>query len=183
MRPARNTEGFEKLEEKADKLLGRIYLLWLFGIIAGAVRLRPQSITIAGAAFGMENPAIVEGLLYLGCICIYVAIFVHKVLSPHIPTGYARGRNVIYMTAKMQKIRTLRNLDSTKIAKLKQESRSLLKIMSVIWIAKFSLPFAHITIFRHHQLIEAIIAIFTRSRIDAIIDYQIQVMLYSAGIG
>src|SRR5262245_9778596 len=82
IRRIRDPAAFDKLMDKVDRFVHRIYLLWVGGLIVGAIKLKPVSISIAGASFTLERPEAISGMIFLLIFGYYIAIVAAVLQSP-----------------------------------------------------------------------------------------------------
>jgi hypothetical protein len=66
VRPPRNSEQQKSFNAFGERMMGRIYLLWLVGIFIGALSLRIQKYSVGGFEFSIENQDVLQGLVFCG---------------------------------------------------------------------------------------------------------------------
>jgi hypothetical protein len=67
-------DAHSKFNERILKQVGRLYILWLAGILVGVVKLRPEHIELGGVKYQITNPEALEGIIFFGCILYYIGI-------------------------------------------------------------------------------------------------------------
>jgi hypothetical protein len=162
LRPPTNNDATNLVNERADKLLGRVYLLWLFGIGVGLIKLRADKVTLNGIQYTVENPDVIQGLIFLAAIFCYIAIVgIGTIFSVQYATLSNRQilRRMIYTSARPRA--TFRNKTPREIRVIKRMARLLtrLGLGSLLFIMFF--PLAHILLFERPSLWLAIKAMFT----------------------
>ncbi|MBR1004857.1 hypothetical protein [Bradyrhizobium japonicum] len=60
--------------ERVDKIMARIYLLWLIGVGVGLIKLKADKATFNGIQYSIGNPEVIQGLIFVAVIFCYVAI-------------------------------------------------------------------------------------------------------------
>jgi hypothetical protein len=165
-RPA-SAEEAERVRDYIDHNLGRIYLLWLLGILVGALRLQPSGLSMGGFSFTVQNASIVEGVIFLGCIAYYVALFSPgvRVTSTLPPYSNTHIRTAIYsiLIGTGLRDRSLTKRSSTEIRMIKLAARGARCYRRFARFVYYFLPLGHILIFRHDALWGAIKVVFSRS--------------------
>lgn len=69
----------EERATKIDKQSRRVWLLWICGILIGAIGIKPSGFSAGGLAVTFQRPEVVQGVVYLLCIlqafrvCLQVA--------------------------------------------------------------------------------------------------------------
>lgn len=97
IRPPKDVEEAKQFRQRAGKLVGRIYLLWMLGIAIGAVQLKVQAVGALGLSFAIGKPELLEGMLFLGCLACYLASLAEHFLTPYPDrSGPALIRQIIY---------------------------------------------------------------------------------------
>lgn len=159
LRPQINLEASRKVLDRIGKLLGRVYVLWLLGIAIGALKLRPTAINVGGATFSLEKPELIEGMLYIGCLCLYAAGLYATFINPYSSVTSVRKRSAIY-SAVLRRGKTLKDKTAAELALIKTQARNTYR--ALLWIGMFGvfLPLAHILIFRAGALWGALKAMF-----------------------
>lgn len=158
LRPQINLEASRKVLDRIGKLLGRIYVLWLLGIAIGTLKLKAVSISMSGASFTLEKPELVEGILYVGCLCLYLAMLYAIYINPYASITSVRKRQAIY-SAVEKRGKTLKGKTTDERAHIKSQARNTYRVL--LWIGMFGvfLPLVHILIFRAGVLWSALKAI------------------------
>src|SRR6266436_5307585 len=67
VKPRINEARFASLNERLDKQLARIYLIWLVGIVVGAIHLRPEKVEYGGLSYIIESPEKLQGIIFVAC--------------------------------------------------------------------------------------------------------------------
>lgn len=159
-RPVKVGEA-ERIFEDIQKNIGKIYLLWLLGIVAGAVRLKLSAISFGGVTFGMENPDVVEGVIFLACICYYIVLCMPGIKAAGLPpyTTWALRRAIYSSILYRDRSLTKRTGQEIKTIKLMARGhRCYVRFASLIY---YVLPLAHILLFRRAAVWEATKVIFS----------------------
>ena len=109
LRPAYNLEASRKLMERLGALLWQIYLFWLLGIAAGALKLLPTSLSVAGASFSISRPELVEGFLYLACLFLYASglyrVMIHPLRRSRIFAFDMRSIQRLSLVARLSRVK------------------------------------------------------------------------------
>jgi hypothetical protein len=131
VRPPRNSEQQKSFNAFGERMMGRIYLLWLVGIFIGALSLRIQKYSVGGFEFSIENQDILQ-----------------------FPTGnHAVIRTVLYHSLGSKK--TLRGLSLAQLKVRRRMARGLLKLMRALALILLLLPLMQILLWHHSALFEA----------------------------
>ncbi len=147
-----NVGDIETVYNYTQKTIGRIYFLWLIGIVVGATGFKPSSVNFGGVSFNMENPEIIEGVLFLGCICFYIAMCMPGIRVAGLPPYTTlRLRTAIYANIPFRdKSLTKRSGAERKYIKLRAKGfRCYVRFASVVY---YGLPLFHILVFRYHAV-------------------------------
>jgi hypothetical protein len=75
LRPSFDKDAAKQINDRLDKLIGRAYILWLFGVAAGLIRLKAEKLSFSGVEYTIANPEVIQGLIFVACLLCYVAIF------------------------------------------------------------------------------------------------------------
>src|SRR5947209_717281 len=70
-----NKELLARATERLDKMLARIYLLWLVGEIIGVIGLRADKVKLGVLDYTIDKPEALQGLIFIVCILYYFAVF------------------------------------------------------------------------------------------------------------
>jgi hypothetical protein len=160
LRPPSNNDATKLANERFDKLIGRIYLLWLLGIGVGIIKLRADKVTFSGIEYTIENPDVIQGLIFVAVILCYVAMAgIGTIFSLQYATSGNRliSRRMIHIAAR----RTFRNKTPIDILIIKRVARKLFLLGTMLVLFIFVLPLAHILLFERPSLWLAINAMFT----------------------
>jgi hypothetical protein len=162
LRPIFDAEAAGALSIRLNKLLSRIYVLWLLGNAIGALKLKPSSFNALGASFVLEKPDLIEGILYFGCLCLYAVIFWHLTTTPYIPIGRASKRRAIHYAVRNRR-RTLIGKSRSERYLIRFDARIFYRMQVWIGVMGVALPLLHIIIFRREPLWSAIVVMMTRA--------------------
>lgn len=146
----------DKIIDDTHAKIGRIYLLWLLGIVMGAFRLQPTGVSMAGFSFTMQNAAILEGVIFLGCLSYYLAMCMPGIRVASMPPySTLRMRAAIYSCIYFRD-RSLTKRTSQQITTIKVMARGFRCYVRFMTITYFCLPLGHILLFRHQAVWAAI---------------------------
>ena len=71
IRPPINQEATDKLNDRGEKLISRAYLIWLFGVGVGLIKLKANKVSFNGLEYTIENPEALQGIIFIACIFCY----------------------------------------------------------------------------------------------------------------
>jgi hypothetical protein len=160
LRPPTNNDAMKQANERVDKLFGRIYLLWLFGLGVGLIKLRADKVTFSGVQYTIENPEVIQGLIFVAVILCYVAIAGVGIIFSLQYSNLGRRsifRKMIYVAART----TFRNKNPMQMRSMKKVARKLFRVSAGIVALIVFFPLAHILLFERPSLWLAIKAMFT----------------------
>ena len=162
IRPSSDKDAAKIANERLDRFLGRAYLLWLFGIAVGLVKLKADKVTFSGIEYTIENPEVIQGLIFVGSLFCFVAILgvliIFSLQWSNIG-GRSIARRMIYLAARPRL--TLRNKTTRQIWVIKRVARILYKLAAGIFAFIALLPVLHILLFEHTPLWLALKAMFS----------------------
>jgi hypothetical protein len=160
IKPRFNDSAQEKVSDRLDKQLARVYLIWLVGIIVGAIQLRPEKVEYAGISYVIDSPERLQGIIFVGCVIYYLAIVANIILHglQNVTTDRALKRRYIY--AALGKKRTLLGIDPSAIYLIRLNARLLYATaMTILFFVAF-LPLLHVLLFQQQTFLVGIDAIF-----------------------
>jgi hypothetical protein len=149
-----------KIGERLDKFVGRIYLLWLLGVFVGVLKLKPEKVSINSIEFTISNADALQGLIFVGCICFYLAIFGTVFIFSLQYSGFTSDVKRRAIHAGLGTRRTFRNLNSRQLLVAKKAAHVLLRFIYFIGLLIFFFPLLHILIFERTPLWAALKVLF-----------------------
>ena len=160
VRPHTDIESRRRAVDKLERQLARAYLVWLIGIIVGAIQLRPEKVEVGGIAYIVENPDVLQGIIFVACFVYYVAISANLILFGIENTIQSRPmpRRMIY--AALGNKPTLEGRGKDGIRAVKLSARVLLSLSAMFVMFYYFLPLLHILIFEQTVLFKGVDAIF-----------------------
>jgi hypothetical protein len=146
-----STDSLKLHGEMFEKHFGRIYILWLAGIAVGAIKL--NAVSIGGMSYKVENPDLIQGLLFAWCLSYYFAI-IFRVFVMQVEGVWPRralARRMLSAVIYVKSLRgTLKDKTRAQVWAIKETARLLYKIVGTIFFAVLALPIAQIVIFERH---------------------------------
>ena len=161
LRPVFDKEGFDRAYQRVVKLVGRAYVIWLLGIAVGALELKATSFSLIGANFILAKPELIEGILYVGCVCAYVTIFWEAATTSYTPVDRYAKRKAIYQAVKKRR-GTLKGKTSSDLTAIMHQARKSYRIIYWVGALGVMLPLLHILIFRRDPLWKALLVIISK---------------------
>jgi hypothetical protein len=162
IKPRYNEAQQEKLNERLDKQLARVYLIWLAGIVVGAIQLRPERVTFSGISYVIDNPEKLQGVIFVGCVAYYLALIgtaiIHQ-LQYASSSNRAIKRQMIYAAVQTGK-KTLMGLGRVGVQVVVFNARLRYLFSAAIMVAILFFPLIHIVIFQQKALLVGVDAIF-----------------------
>jgi hypothetical protein len=161
LRAPSSSDATKLANERVDKLIGRIYLLWLFGIGLGLIKLRADKVTFNGIQYTIENPEVIQGLIFIAVmLCYLAAVGIGLIFSLQYTTFGNRSilRRMIHLAAGSRP--TLRKKQLMQIRVIKQTARKLYLLGALIMLCILFLPLGHILLFERPALWLALDAMF-----------------------
>lgn len=162
LKPRYSDAQVEKLNERTDKQIGRIYLIWLAGIVVGAIQLKPERVTYSGISYAIDNPEKLQGVIFVGCVVYYLAVLgaaiMHQ-LQYTTSSGLAIKRHMIYSSASRGK-RTLLGLGFAGVRTVVFGARLQLFIAVILFLLIACFPLIHILIFEQRAFLIGVDSIF-----------------------
>jgi hypothetical protein len=158
VRPPVNPELTAQTTEQINKRLARVYLLWLLGIVVGAVSLRLQR--IGEVSFSIDDPDMLQGLIFVACIIYYIGM-IATLIATHLEIpliNKAMQRRMIY--AALGTKRTLVGRSQVEIRVVKGMARVFLRFAAIFFLFYAFLPLGHILFFKQAAMLKGIDAIF-----------------------
>lgn len=144
-----------KIFSTLNKQIQKIWLLWVIGILIGAIGIKPTGFSSAGVSFTFDHPEAIQGVIFLACLLqTYAASF--QIMSRNMPF---RRIDVLrsYIWRRLPRgTRSLANLSQTRRLAIKISIRNncFIFYFSVVFTAV--LPAALILLFSGSSLISAI---------------------------
>jgi hypothetical protein len=159
VKPRFNQALEDKANERIDKQISRIYLVWVIGIVMGAIRLKLEKFEYGGLSFTPENSEKLQGIIFLVCIFMYIAMIgiVLLLTTQFVTTDRALKRRVLYGALDHKK--TLIGRDKGTVYVFKKKARVLYFFMRSFLILAFFLPLFHIVFFQQAVLLTGVDAI------------------------
>jgi hypothetical protein len=148
------------LEEKLDRMLGRLYLLWLAGILIGAVKLKPEKLSVGGIEYTIQNPEVLQGIIFVGCILYYFAIIGRVIVHNFQFVVPARtiARRAIHIA--LGKKKTLIHRTPKELWAMKRVARTIYVIVMLVTAVVVFLPLIQILVLEQSPLWQGFAAIF-----------------------
>jgi hypothetical protein len=167
VRPPLNPDRAEKHEERFEKQIARIYVLWLIGILVGAIHLRPDMIQIGGIRYIIDNPEVLQGVIFVACILYYVGLVANGVAAQitYTPLSVGLKRRMLY-SATLGYRRTLLGHPYPLIKQIKITARVLLLFAILFMLIYYFLPLAHILFFQQVVVLKGVDAIFQTHSVE-----------------
>ena len=153
-------DALKLVNERFDKLLGRIYLLWLIGIGIGLIKLRADRVFLGGVQYNIANPEAIQGLMFIAVmICYSVILFLAFSFSLQYATFGNRTvlRRMIYLAMGSKK--TL-SRPKNQIRNIKTIARQLFTASMLSMTVILFFPIIHIWAFERSALWLAFDAMF-----------------------
>lgn len=158
-----NPELERRSNERVDKYIGRIYFFWLIGIFVGTIKLKPEKYSVGGFEFSIANGEILQGLIFLGCIVMYIIVIGLVVLFV-LQSSFVLingKRRAIY--AALGKRKTLRGLTPSRLKATKQVARIIHSVTATVMVVVLFFPLLHILVFEHNAIWQAVKVMFGRT--------------------
>jgi|SRR5882724_1330322 len=155
VRPNINQKMIDTANERWDKAIGRIYGLWLVGVMIGAVHIKMEKFGAAGFEFTIEKPEAVQGMMFLTCFAYYLFLIGTAILFviQYTTTNRHILRRVIYVALGTKK--TLKGKDPDQIVVLKKVAKATYGFFMLIVVIAAMLPAIHIVIFEREPVKQA----------------------------
>lgn len=160
VRPPNNERMAEHANDRLDRMLGRLYTIWVVAIIFGALNLRLEKVQAGGLEFTLKDPDVVQGVLFVACLLYYVAILSVVIVftSQYRFPGRHISRRAIF--AALGKRTTLLNRSTAQLIAVKKVARTIYAAAALFFLVILLLPLAHILLFQREQLMKALVVIF-----------------------
>jgi hypothetical protein len=135
-------------------------LVWLVGIVVGAIHLRPEKVEIGGLSYIIDSPEKLQGIIYVGCLVYYLGMVGNALLHgvQNFTTNFSIKRRAIY--AALGKKRTLLGLDKAANFTVRASAKIYYVFAICFMIFVSFLPVVHIVFFQQPILLTGIDAIF-----------------------
>lgn len=160
VRPPSSERMAEYANERLDRLVGRLYTLWVVAIIFGALNLRLEKVQAGGFEFTLKDPDVVQGVLFLTCLLYYVAIVAVIIMFAcqyRFPSRHVSRRAVF---AALGKRTTLLNRSTAQIIAAKKVARTIYAAAALFILLVLFLPLIHIIVFQREQLLKGLFLVF-----------------------
>jgi hypothetical protein len=163
VKPRFNDTLVDKANERADKQLARIYVVWLLGIIVGAIQLKVEKIEYGGISFVVDQTDTLQGLVYVLCVVMYVGLFGSLLMfsTQYLFTQTALKRRILY--AALDSKKSLINRPQRDLIRIKTTARFYYRCAFVFLGSAALLPLLHIMFLQQSQLFQGIDVIFHSS--------------------
>jgi hypothetical protein len=162
VRPPVNEKLFERIEDRLNRLLGQIYLLWLLGIAIKALNLKPSEFTAEGVKYTLAHKEAIPGIVFLGCIGLYIAFSLRAIMvffqAHYSPVRWRR--TTIYLALRRYG-RTFKNKSGQELVAIKSEAVKLYVFHLGLQFVVFILPLVQIVIFEIGSVFQALKVIFS----------------------
>jgi hypothetical protein len=145
VRKAYRPDTSEQWRELYRKRRGRIYVLWLIGVVIGIVKLRPTSMSAGGLTFTIDRPEIIQGALYLGCLVIWFDT-VATIIVKRGMIDRSDRRDAFFLALKPYR-RSFKNLNPEQLKTVYGSARRILTRPLVVNIFEVSIPIAFVVVF------------------------------------
>ncbi|WP_131867045.1 hypothetical protein [Bradyrhizobium sp. Y-H1] len=150
----------EYANERLDRLLGRLYTLWVVAIIFGALNLRLEKVQAGGFEFTLKDPDVVQGVLFLVCLLHYVAIVALMIMFAsqyRFPNRHISRRAIF---AALGTRTTLLNRSRAQIIAVKKIAKAVYAAAALFMFVVLFLPLVHILVFQREQLLKGLFLVF-----------------------
>ncbi|WP_316176355.1 hypothetical protein [Bradyrhizobium sp. SZCCHNRI1073] len=162
IKPRFNDAQLDKFNERTDRQVGRIYLIWLAGIVVGAIQLRPDRVTYSGISYVVDSPEKLQGVIFVGCVVYYLALLGVSLLH-HLQfttsAASAIKRHMIYSAALRDK-KTLLGLGYAKVRTIVFSARFQFFLTATLAVLIVCFPLLHILIFQQRSFLVGVDSIF-----------------------
>jgi hypothetical protein len=144
--------AIDTMNERGDKLLGRAYLLWLFGVGAGLIKLKANKFSFSGVEYSIDNSEVIQGLLFVACVLCYVAMGALFTLYTMQWSVFSRGvhRKCLYLASGPTFTLRGRNLQNLRV--MRRSARLKYFKYLLVGLAITGLPLAYIALFERAAL-------------------------------
>ncbi|WP_431014758.1 hypothetical protein [Bradyrhizobium pachyrhizi] len=178
VKPRYNAEAEAKANERFEKQIARIYIIWLVGILIGAIHLKPEKFEYGGVSFMIEQADKLQGIAFVVCIVFYLGAIGTGLMfqTQFMTSDRAIKRRLLY--AALDGKKTLVGRDRKDVLQFKMKARLLYRIaLGFVALAMF-FPLIHILFFQQAAFIGGLDAIFhTNSMEDGRINLTARVPL------
>jgi len=161
LRQVSNPEITKTINRLGDKLLARIYVLWLIGIFVGALHLKLEKYSVAGIEFKIEQQGLLQGLIFTGVIACYIAvicIFTIYGMQGQVGTTYPMKRQALYRACGKRK--SFKGLNRSSLQNIKKLARISIAAGLLFGLIVTLLPLLQIIIFEGDSVLTALGQIF-----------------------
>src|SRR5262245_32489930 len=114
-------------DQRLSKALGRLYIIWLSGIAIGVVKLKVEKVQVGGVEYSIQNPEVIQGLVFLACILYYVGIFGWALImsAEYVLPTRTFSRRFVY--AALGRRKTFRNVSQAQLRIIRETARVSIK--------------------------------------------------------
>ena len=145
VRKAYRPDTSEQWRELYRKRRGRIYVLWLIGVVIGIIKLRPTSMSAGGLTFTIDRPEIIQGVLYLACLVVWFDT-VATVITKRGMIDRKDRRDAFFLALKPYR-RSFKNLSPEQLKTVYGSARRILTMPLVVSLLEVSIPAAFVVVF------------------------------------
>jgi hypothetical protein len=133
VKPRLNESAQEKANERLDKQLARVYLIWLVGLFVGALHLKPEKVEYGGLSFTIDSSEKLQGIIFFVCLLYYIGILGLVVFYQlqFVTTNRGIKRRIIYGALGAR--RTLIGLDKRRLYMMRMSAR-IAFVLAVIFL-------------------------------------------------
>lgn len=166
VKPRFNAEAEAKANERFDKLIARIYIIWLVGILIGAIELKPEKFEYGGVSFVIEHADKLQGIAFVVCVVFYIGLMGIALLyqTQHLTTDRAIKRRILYSALDGRKTLVGRERRAVQLYKFKARLLYWMAVLFVLFTA--TLPLIHIVFFQQAAFLSGLDAIFHSSSVE-----------------
>jgi hypothetical protein len=166
IKPRINESLQEKVNERFEKQVGRVYLIWLVGLFVGALHLKPEKVEYGGISFTIDSSEKLQGIIYFVCLLFYVGILgvVALYQLQNVSSDRAVKRRIIY--AALGKRRTIIGLDQRSRTVLRGAAKFMYSLAILCFAVITLFPAIHIIFFQQPILLTGIDAIFQTTSLE-----------------
>jgi hypothetical protein len=166
VKPRYNTEAEAKANERFDKQIARIYIIWLVGVLIGAIELKPEKFEYGGVSFMIEHADKLQGIAFVVCVVFYLGLIGFALLfqAQFTTTDRAIKRRLLY--AALDGKKTLVGRDRRDVLHFKLKARVIYRIASGFVVLAAFFPLIHVLFFQQATLLGGLDAIFHTSSVE-----------------
>jgi hypothetical protein len=120
---------------------GRVYLLWLIGIVISVAKLRPSSISAGGVTFSIERPEVIQGALYVICLLIWLDTVLNIIVAKRL-IGSGEKRDAIFVALGRFR-HSFKNRTLLQLKDVRKVARQQLTLTMAVSLFEISIPSLH----------------------------------------